>query len=156
MLPGSSGDDGAEQSKTRDDEVSITENMINMKLEKEAVITIQDQTAELEKAGGSSSEPRFSFMKYLKRSDKKESEVDTSNQEVEDTSRTGLPSYSEAMDSMPPDTSNNMVDGATQTNFDTEEVTEDKEETREETANNDEEQEEEKPARFRFFRFTKS
>ena len=76
MLPGSSGEDGAEQSKTRDDEVSITENMINMKLEKEAVITIQDQSAELEKAGGSSSEPRFSFMKYLKRSDKKESSED--------------------------------------------------------------------------------
>ena len=140
-----------EQSETGGDD-EIKDNNINMKLEKEALESIQDQTAALDKIQ-SEKESRFSFMKYLKR-DKKDEDAGNSSK-VEDN---GLPSYSEAMDSLPPEppepsTSVTFADGATQTNLD-EPAVEEEEEVKAE--DKEKEEEEEKPERFRFFRFRKS
>ena len=142
-----------EQSETGGDD-EIKDNNINMKLEKEALESIQDQTAALDKIQ-SEKESRFSFMKYLKRDKKDEDVGNSSKVKVEDN---GLPSYSEAMDSLPPEppepsTSVTFADGATQTNLD-EPAVEEEEEVKAE--DKEKEEEEEKPERFRFFRFRKS
>ena len=153
MLPEKS--DGEQSETGGDDEVRIKENNINMKLEKEAIESIQDQTSAMDKIQSEkASESRFSIMKYLKR-DKKNDDGGSSSK-VDDN---GLPSYSEAMDSLPPEpteqsTSVTFADGATQTNLD-EPAVEEEEDVKEE-AKEQEEEGEEKPERFRFFKFRKS
>ena len=148
--------------------LEVAQNEINMGREKEALDSIQSQANELDKYLEGKSEPRFSFMKYLRRD--KTREPQRADIEAPSTSGAGaalddngLPSYSEAtMDSLtmeqslPP--SKMVTDGATQTMEEEEEVEdngEKKTEPEEVDSGTENKSEYNNPRRFRFFNFTK-
>ena len=104
--------------------LEVAQNEINMEQEKEALDSIQSQANELDKYLEGKTEPRFSFMKYLRRDKNREPQGE--DMEAPSTSgatpgldNNGLPSYSEAtMDSLTMEegqVTSKMVDGATQT-----------------------------------------
>ena len=102
--------------------LEVTQNEINMEREKEAIDSIQSQSNELDKYLEGKSEPRFSFMKYLRRDKNRPSEDNEDAQASTSGSgpvldNNGLPSYSEATmeDTLTAEdsaTSSKMVDGA--------------------------------------------
>ena len=142
----------------------VKQNDINIDIEKEVVNSIQKQAKEIEKIQSGNNESRFSFMKYLKRENKKEQESTSKpdHSEKANTDDNGLPSYSEAtMDSLGPEESKmdpvTFADGATQT-LEEEILNDDDTETLLEQGENTEESEkieDEKPQRFRFFNFAR-
>ena len=145
--------------------LEVAQNEINMEREKEALDSIKSQANELDKHLEGKSEPRFSFMKFLRR-DKDREPQQSADIEAPSTSGAGsglddngLPSYSEAtMDSLtleqslPP--SKMVADGATQT-VEEEEKSEEKIEPEEVVTDNENKTENTNPRRFRFFNFTK-
>ena len=147
--------------------LEVAQNEINMEREKEALDSIQSQANELDKYLEGKSEPRFSFMKYLRRD--KPREPERADIEAPSTSGAGaglddngLPSYNEAtMDSLtmeqslPP--SKMVTDGATQTMAMEEEEDKSEKKTEPEEVDTDTENKPENtnPRRFRFFNFTK-
>ena len=143
----------------------VKQNDINMEIEKEEVNSIQKQANEIEKLQSEKTESRFSFMKFLRKENKKEEESSsntdpTGNLEIDDN---GLPSYSEAtMDPLGPKETNvdpvTFADGATQTMD--EQVVNDEDtkallgqDEKSEENENTNEIEEEKPKRFKFLNF---
>ena len=147
--------------------LEVAQNEINMGREKEALDSIQSQANELDKHLEGKTEPRFSFMKYLRRDKNREPQGE--DMEAPSTSGAtaglednGLPSYSEAtMDSLTMEQSqvtSKLVDGATQTAVE-EEVEDNSEESKEPEAEKldteiENKTEKNNPRRFRFFNFT--
>lgn len=147
--------------------LEVAQNEINMEREKEALDSIQSQANVLDKYLEGKSEPRFSFMKYLRRDKNREPQSADTDIEAQSTSGAGpslddngLPSYSEAtMDSLTLEdslASSKMVDGATQTIGEAEDNSEENKEPELEEVNTEMENKTENanPRRFRFFNFT--
>ena len=145
--------------------LEVAQNEINMEREKEALDSIQSQANELDKYLEGKSEPRFSFMKYLRRDKNRDREPQGEDIEAPSTSGAtaglddnGLPSYSEAtMDSLTMEESqvtSKMVDGATQTAVEGEDNSKENKEPEELDANIENKPENDNPRRFRFFNFT--
>ena len=149
--------------------LEVAQNEINMEREKEALDSIQSQANVLDKYLEGKSEPRFSFMKYLRRDKNREPQSNDTDIEAPSTSGAGpglddngLPSYSEAtMDSLTLEDSlvgSKMVDGATQTMGEAEDNSEESKEPELEDVNTvtdtENKTENANPRRFRFFNFT--
>ena len=144
--------------------LEVTQNEINMEREKEAIDSIQSQSNELDKYLEGKSEPRFSFMKYLRRDKNRPSEDNEDAPASTSGSgpvldNNGLPSYSEATmeDTLTAEdsaTSSKMVDGATQTRGEPEEPG-DTGEAGAGAGDTEHQTETGNPKRFRFFNFTK-
>lgn len=145
--------------------LEVAQNEINMEREKVALDSIQSQANELDKYLEGKTEPRFSFMKYLRRDKNREPQGE--DMEAPSTSGAtpglddnGLPSYSEAtMDSLTMEESqvnSKMVDGATQTAVEeeVEDNSEENKEPEEEDTDLENKPEKDNPRRFRFFNFT--
>ena len=144
--------------------LEVAQNEINMEREKVALDSIQSQANELDKYLEGKTEPRFSFMKYLRRDKNREPQRED-DMEAPSTSGVtpglddnGLPSYSEAtMDSLTLEESqvpSKMVDGATQTAVEEEEGEDNSEESKEVDTDLESKPEKDNSRRFRFFNFT--